>query len=67
MIRCVFWYEPAQTDIIVIFKRAVIVLSSSKWVYIRLATEKKVSLRQQITFVFVFVLRFLAWDPFAKP
>ena len=42
MVRPASWPDATDSDILAIFKRAVIVLNTSNWIYLRLATEKEV-------------------------
>ena len=44
MVRPAFWEQAEETDIMAIFKRAVIIINTEKWIYVRLATERKVSI-----------------------
>ena len=46
LVRPAFWADAGEIDIEAILKRAVIVLHTEKWIYIRPATEKRVSVRR---------------------
>lgn len=46
MIRPVFWPDAGEVDIMAIFKRAIIIVNTVNWLYIKLASEKKVDVPQ---------------------
>ena len=42
MVRPAFWKGAGEADMEALFKRAVFVLMTSKWVYVQPATEREV-------------------------
>ena len=66
MVRPAFWKDATSTDIKAILKRAIMVVNSKRWIYIRLATEQEVDMfliprRTQVFFKAKVLDRLIAW------